>query len=96
MEEPDQTDGRVGDHKSPAVAPVRPLDVSGVRTIAVGTGLWLLAVCVLLAFYAQLAQGGDLWWLWTCCAGAGLGVVGWLHCLRRARRNPTEQPGQPD
>ena len=33
------------------VAPVEPLDVDGVRTLAVGTALWGLAFLMLLPFY---------------------------------------------
>ena len=68
------------------IADVEPLDVDGVRTVAVGTGLWLLAFLMLLPFYGRLQESGRLWLLWTCVAGFGLGVIGWDYCLRRRRR----------
>lgn len=67
------------------VADVEPLDVDGVRTVAVGTALWALAFVLLLPFYGRLADSGRLWWLWTCAAGFGLGVLGWDYCRRRRR-----------
>jgi hypothetical protein len=71
------------------VADVEPLDVDGVRTVAVGTALWLVAFVLLLPFYGRLEEAGRLFWLWTCVAGFGLGLIGWDHCRRRrARRSP--------
>ena len=67
------------------VADVEPLDVDGVRTVAVGTALWALAFVLLLPFYGRLADSGRLWWLWTCAAGFGLGILGWDYCRRRRR-----------
>ena len=67
------------------VADVDPLDVDGVRTVAVGTGLWLLAFVLLLPFYGRLEESDRVWWLWTCVAGFGLGIIGWDYCRRRRR-----------
>ncbi len=67
------------------VADVEPLDVDGVRTVAVGTGMWLVAFVLLLPFYGRLEESGRIWWLWTCMAGFGLGIIGWDHCRRRRR-----------
>ncbi len=68
------------------VANVEPLDVDGTRTVAVGTVLWLLAFVLLLPFAGRLAEAHRLWWLWTCLAGFGLGVLGWDYCRRRRNR----------
>jgi hypothetical protein len=70
------------------VPPIAPLDVDGLRTMAVGTALWGLAFLVLLPFAGRLHASGHLWLLWTCLAGFGGGLVGWDHCRRRrnARR----------
>jgi hypothetical protein len=73
------------------VADVDPLDVDGVRTIAVGTGLWLVGFVLLLPF--ALADTDRLWWLWTCLAGFGLGVIGWDYCRRRRNRRQSRPPG---
>jgi Protein of unknown function (DUF2530) len=68
------------------VADVEPLDVDGTRTVAVGTVLWLIAFVLLLPFYDRLEETHRLWWLWTCLAGFGLGVIGWDYCRRRRNR----------
>jgi hypothetical protein len=65
------------------VADVDPLDVDGVRTLAVGTALWGLAFLMLIPFSGRLREDGHLWWMWTCVAGFGLGLVGWDYCRRR-------------
>ncbi len=82
------------------VAEVEPLDVDGVRTIGFGALLWLVAFVALLPFLAALQDAGRLWWLWTCLAGFGLGLVGWEYCRRRrahlrGRRTPPEG-GEPE
>ena len=61
------------------VADVDPLDLDGVRTMQVGTAIWAIAFVLLLPFYGRLEDDGHLWWLWTCVAGFGLGLVGWDH-----------------
>ncbi len=68
------------------VAPVEPLDLDGIRTMQVGTAFWAIALVLLLPFYGRLEEDGHLWWLWTCVAGFGLGLVGWDHCRRRRKR----------
>lgn len=78
------------------VADVDPLDVDGVRTLAVGTALWGVAFLMLLPFYGRLQETDTEWWLFTCVAGFGLGLVGWDYCRRRrnARRAAAEdEPG---
>lgn len=67
------------------VAPVEPLDVDGVRTVEVGTALWLLAFIGMLPFWGTLTDTSRTWWLWTCMAGLGLGLFGIDHCRRRRR-----------
>jgi hypothetical protein len=67
------------------VADVEPLDVDGTRTVAVGSALWLVAFLVLLPFHDTLSASGRGWWLWTCLAGFGLGVIGWDYCRRRRK-----------
>ena len=67
------------------VADVDPLDVDGVRTVEVGSGLWLVAFVALLPFYGQLQDSGRVWWLWTCLTGSGLGLLGLEYCRRRRR-----------
>ena len=76
------------------VADVDPLDVDGVRTVAVGAAMWLVGFVLLLPFAGRLADTDRLWWLWTCLAGFGLGVIGWDYCRRRRNRRQTRPPGQ--
>jgi hypothetical protein len=67
------------------IAPVEPLDVDGVRTVQVGTGLFLLGFLGLLPFYGRLEESGRTWVLWMCLAGVGLGLLGTEYCKRRRR-----------
>jgi hypothetical protein len=67
-------------------AEVEPLDVDGVRTVAVGTALWIIAFLALLPFYGRLEAAGRTWWLWTCLAGFGIGLFGLEYCRRRRHR----------
>ena len=78
------------------VADVDPLDVDGTRTVAVGSILFLVAFLLLLPFYGRLAENGNTWWLWTCLAGFGLGVIGWDYCRRRKRRRQQRENADPD
>jgi hypothetical protein len=62
---------------------VRPLDVDGVRTVAIVTVFWGVAF-VLLAFrQGALNDAGRGWWMWTCLAGVGLGLLGLEYCRKR-------------
>lgn len=80
--EPQPTRHEIG-KRTFLVADVEPLDVDGVRTLEVGTALWLVAFVALLPFYGSLSDDGRLWWLWTCLAGFGLGLFGLEYCRRR-------------
>ena len=61
-----------------------PLRTNDVRTVTIGTALWGVAFLVLLPFHARLSDDGRLWWLGTCAAGFGLGLVGLAYVRRRA------------
>lgn len=63
-----------------------PLDLDGVRTVFVGVVAWGIAFIVLLFFRQDLADRGETWWLWTCLAGFGLGLLGLQYCRRRRDR----------
>ncbi|MDQ3350203.1 MAG: DUF2530 domain-containing protein [Acidobacteriota bacterium] len=92
-------------NKTYFVADVEPLDVDGVRTVEVGTAIFFLAALALLPFYGRLQDDGSTWWLWTCLAGMGLGLLGLEYCRRRrkyrterqlrAARSAPEPPGEP-
>ncbi|MPZ95526.1 MAG: DUF2530 domain-containing protein [Propionibacteriales bacterium] len=74
-------------------ADVEPLDVDGVRTVAVITSLWIVAFLALLPFYGTLVSTGRTWWLWTCVAGFGLGLIGLEYCRRR-RNHKLQHPDE--
>ena len=78
------------------VADVEPLDVDGVRTIAVGTGRGMVAFLALLPFYGTLVENGTSWWLWTCVAGFGLGLLGLEYCRRRRNHLRSQPPQAPE
>jgi hypothetical protein len=65
---------------------VAPLDVDGVRTAVAGTVAWAVAFVVLLPFSRGLSDDGRGWWLWTCAAGVGLGLIAVLITVRRRSR----------
>ena len=88
MEEYDEPAAHRIGTKTYLVADVAPLDVDGVRTLIVGTALWAVAFIGLLPFYGRLDDAGRAWWLWTCMAGFGLGLIGVEVCRRRAQRRP--------
>ena len=67
------------------VADVDPLDVDGVRTVQVGSGLFLLGFLALLPFYGTLQDNDRTWWLWMCLTGFALGLFGVEYCRRRRR-----------
>ena len=74
---------------------IEPLDVDGVHTVAVGSALWLVLFLALLPFLETLRDSGRLWWLWTCIAGLGFGLIGLEYCRRRRnamRLQPHDTP----
>ena len=75
------------------MADVEPLDVDGVRTVAIGSIAWIVAFVAMLPFIGTLRDHDRLAWLWICIAGFGLGLIGLEYCRRR-RNLLTEQPGR--
>lgn len=68
---------------TPDRADVAPLDVDGVRAVAVGTGLWAVALVACLLFVDTLREDGHLWWIATCACGVVLGLAGLGYVTRR-------------
>ena len=60
-----------------------PLDHDGVIPIAVITAAWGVAAVVLFFLRDDLADNDQTWWLWTCVAGFGLGLLGYAFSRRR-------------
>jgi O-antigen/teichoic acid export membrane protein len=65
---------------------VAPLDVDAVRTVSIGTVLWVAALVVTLIFHGRLDDSGHAWWTWTCVAGVALGLIGIVITTRRRTR----------
>ncbi|WP_239089547.1 DUF2530 domain-containing protein [Sphaerimonospora thailandensis] len=60
----------------------QPLQTRDTPTILVGTGLWAVALVVVL-LVVRPADGRPIW---TCVVGIGLGVFGLLYVRRRDSR----------
>ncbi|MCA2228060.1 DUF2530 domain-containing protein [Nonomuraea sp. NPDC052129] len=61
-----------------------PIETNDVAAVAVGTVAWALALVALLIFRPAAEQS---WWIWTCVAGVGLGLLGLWYVHRRASRS---------
>ncbi|MCZ3386569.1 MAG: DUF2530 domain-containing protein [Actinomycetia bacterium] len=64
---------------------VAPLDVDAVRTVQIGTVLWVAGLVATLLMRDTLAEQGRSWWAWTCVAGVALGLLGLVVTSRRRR-----------
>ncbi|MEU1277267.1 DUF2530 domain-containing protein [Streptomyces sp. NPDC005805] len=53
-----------------------PLEGPIVATITGGTILWFVMFLVQVPFYGWFDDRGLTWWVWTCLAGGGLGLIG--------------------
>lgn len=79
-----------------------PLEGNVVATTVGGTVLWFVLFLVQLPFYGWYAEHGHDWWIWTCLAGAGLGLIGIWYvrareaALRRARDQDRERERERD
>lgn len=69
--------------KRPRRPDPEPLETDDVKAVAIGTALWALALVGMLPFYGRLAEQGRGWWVWTCVAGVGLGLLGVQYCRHR-------------
>ncbi|AXG79476.1 DUF2530 domain-containing protein [Streptomyces paludis] len=53
-----------------------PLEGPVVGTITAGTIIWFALFLLQLPFYGWYSDHGHTAWIWTCLAGAGLGLIG--------------------
>jgi hypothetical protein len=60
-----------------------PLEGPVVATVTGGTIIWFVLFLAQLPFYGRLDDNGHSWRLWTCLAGAGLGLVGIWYVRKR-------------
>jgi MFS family permease len=77
--------------KSPPPVPpvVEPVQVDSQRVAIVGLVLFTVAAIVLAPFYGWLGDHGHRIWLWTCVAGIGVGLFGFVISHRHKRRGRT-------
>lgn len=57
-----------------------PIETNDTLTVAVGTGLWAVALVALLVVRPAPENS---WWIWTCVAGVVLGLMGLAYVRRR-------------
>ncbi|GAA0640584.1 DUF2530 domain-containing protein [Streptomyces thermocarboxydovorans] len=60
-----------------------PLEGPVVGTVVGGTIVWFVLFLVQLPFYGWFEEHGHTWWLWTCLAGGGLGLIGIWYVRKR-------------
>ncbi|MDJ1138136.1 DUF2530 domain-containing protein [Streptomyces iconiensis] len=60
-----------------------PLEGNVTATVVTGTLIWFVLFLAQLPFYGWFSDNGHTWWVWTCAAGAGLGLVGLWYVRRR-------------
>ncbi len=71
-----------------------PLEANDVATVTIGTIVWFALFVVQVPFYGWYAAHGHAWWIWTCLAGAGLGLIGLRYV--RARRDALRRAAAKD
>ena len=60
-----------------------PLETDDVRTVAVITSAWAVALLVLVVLRLTGATRVETWWMVMCGYGLLLALVGVRHCRRR-------------
>ncbi|GAA3114616.1 MULTISPECIES: DUF2530 domain-containing protein [Nonomuraea] len=60
-----------------------PIKTNDTAAVGVGTGLWALALVVLLIFRPAPENA---WWIWTCVTGVVFGLFG-IWFVRRPGRD---------
>jgi 4-hydroxybenzoate polyprenyltransferase len=64
-----------------------PVKTDDRKAMLVGIALWLAATAVLFFFIGPLTESGNAWWLWTCIAALGLGLLGLIYTHWKRRRD---------
>ncbi len=60
-----------------------PIETNDTAAVAIGTGLWAIALVALLIFRPAPE---NTWWIWTCATGVGFGLFG-MWFVSRPRHN---------
>lgn len=71
---------------------LQPLKTNDRLTILIGTGLWAVALVVLLVVQPDPEHS---WWIWMCVSGICFGFLGLWIVRRRDRHPPSEEPIEP-
>jgi hypothetical protein len=86
-------------NRSPLREAPEPLEANDVATVTVGTIVWFVLFLVQLPFYGWYSDHGHTWWIWSCLAGAGLGLIGLKYVTARReaiRRDALRRADPPD
>ena len=85
--------GRTADVARGGRLQLEPMQINEAKVIWIGIGCWTAAFLIMLPFRKTLIDDGHGWWLYTCLAGAGLGMVGLPMVGRRktVMRRETER-----
>jgi H+/Cl- antiporter ClcA len=72
-----------------------PLEGNDRLIAAVGTGVWAVALIIVVLLRDHLPRSSH-WWIWTCVAGVGLGLFGvvYVPLLQRSRNRDGRRSGQ--
>lgn len=65
---------------------LKKLDLDGVQTAYVGTGIWAALALAATLWADGLAARGVLWWRDVTYAGVVIGLIGLRHVVQRRRR----------
>jgi hypothetical protein len=74
---------RLGEWTSGKREAPEPLEGNVVGTVLVGTVIWAVLFVVQLPFYGWHEDHDHEWWVWTCLAGVGGGLLGLWYVRRR-------------
>lgn len=61
-------------------------DADGILPVAIGTGVWAVALVVLVLLRGRLAAEGSQWWIGVAAFGVLCGAVGLVFLAWRRRR----------
>jgi hypothetical protein len=62
-----------------------PVKTDDRRPILVGLAAWVVALVVVLMFFAPITDSGNRWLLWTSVVGIVLGLAGLVYAAKRPK-----------
>ena len=68
-------------------------DADAILPVAIGTGVWVVVLVVLLLVHGSLAENGTTWWIGAAAVGVVSGLGG-LVFLRWRKRRAARRSGQ--